>query len=202
VSDIKPIIWLVALWFIWKRGQGVWADEDMRQLAEISKDVDVDPEHVLAVYTSESLLKPSATSGIAWGLAQITIPTLRKLGWQESGEDFGRLSVAQQLPYIKKLLTAQRKTYGKRPETALDLYVLNFAPSKAAKKTAILYDSKVPRERPGYSANKGLDMPVNGKRKGNITRDDLAFRLRQAMGTSVYRDAVSQLNRVISEQAP
>jgi hypothetical protein len=195
--DGKMLMILAALWYFGKKaGGGVWSDEDMRQFGDQVKALGADPEDVLAVYTSESLLKPSASSGIAWGLAQFTLPTLRKLGWTGTGSEFGQLSVAQQIPYVIGLLKMQIKAFGSVPQTALDWYVLNFVPSKARAKTSILYDSKVKKESAAYKANKGLDT----KGRGYISRDDLNFRLTQAKGTKVYLAAVDQLRKLAAQQ--
>lgn len=152
-----------------------WSDEDMRAFRKAVEASGVPLDAALQVYAAESGLDAAASSGAAWGIAQITAQTLRGIGYGGDGPSFGTLSVADQAPWIGRLLKSQVAYLGYTPQTAVDLYAVNFWP-KAAKlreDVIVVRDSKDPREAAAYRGNAGLDQ----KKKGWITRDDLRVRL-------------------------
>lgn len=155
-----------------------WSDEDMRAFLLACQSAGVPFDIVLPVYAAESGLDPAASSGIAWGLAQFTEPTLRGLGWHNGGPAFGALTVAQQAPYVARLLKAQVKTLGRVPRDSVDLYAVNFYPESARRGDEVLLvrDSKVAKERAAYAKNQGLDKGG----KGWIDRNDLKAALARA----------------------
>jgi hypothetical protein len=155
-----------------------WSDEDMRAFLGATSAAGVPYDIVLEVYASESGLDPAASSGSAWGLPQMIERTLRGVGWTNGGPAFGALSVAQQAPYIARLLKSQRNALGRVPRDAVDLYAVNFYPEAAKRGDDVLIvrDSKVAKERQAYSKNAGLDWD----HKGWIDRNDLKRALDRA----------------------
>jgi hypothetical protein len=196
----ETIIFALALVFFSQKGNKPkgrplgpeWSDEDMLIFASSVKATGVPVEAALLVYTAESNLDPKASSGVAWGLAQITAGTLRDLKWSEPAPAFGKLSVADQVPWIVQLLEYQKKAIGFTPATALDLAVANLSPAAARAKRFVVYDSKKPGELAAYNGNAGLD----SRGKGNIDRDDVAAYLRSWRDSETYKRALVQLARV------
>ena len=154
------------------------------------------PEDVLAVYTAESGLDPAATSDSAFGIPQLTRDTAKAIGWQGNVRDFAKLSVADQIPWITKLLAAQIRSIGYVPANALELYVANFSPRAARDRDNVLY-------RAGSAA---YDNPTNRRldreNKGFISSDDLAVSLRQAQNSAVYLAAIEQVRRIRKAHPP
>lgn len=190
---------LLLIWFSQskpkRRGRAAgppWTDEEMFTFNNYVKGTLVPTDAALLVYTAESNLDPSASSGIAWGLAQITAPTLREIGWTDKAADFGKLGVADQAPWIAKLLQYQSKSIGFTPSNALDLFVANLSPAAAAKKSITIYDGSVPSQAEAYKKNKGLDRA----HKGYITRNDLNAVLTELETSETYMRAIDQLRRM------
>jgi hypothetical protein len=199
-------IWL-ALGLFWFMGQQSkkrggrtlgpeWSDEDMLVFNGHVKGTGVPTEAALLVYTVESNLDPHASSGIAWGLPQITAQTLKGIDWSEPAADFGKLGVADQAPWVEKLLRYQIAAIGFTPATALDLYVANLSPLAARNKSITIYDGSVKEQAAAYKANRGLDR--SSPKKGYITRNDLNSVLTEAETWETYTRAVDQLRRIES----
>lgn len=171
----------------------MWSDDDMRAFLAAVQGAGVPVDTVLPVYAAESGLDPAASSGIAWGLAQFTEPTLRGFGWRNGGPAFGGLTVAQQAPYIGRLLKTQVTTLGRVPTDSVDLYAVNFWPESAKRGDQIILmrDSRVAKERAAYAGNRNLDKA----RKGWIDRDDLKAALERAP-KSVLEHARAQARRL------
>jgi len=165
-----------------------WTDSDMKAFVAALEPVGIPLDASFAVYTAESGLDPSASSGIAWGLPQATAATLKGLGWKDRPSDFARLSVAQQAPWIARLQRAQIAAIGYVPRTAVDLYTANFCPKAAKEHSDRIY------ERPSqeYLKNAALDVA----NKGWISRDDLALFVARAQQTATYQHAISHAKRL------
>jgi hypothetical protein len=189
------LLWMIAQPAKKRRGRAAgpaWSDEDMLIFDGSVRGALVPTEAALLVYTAESNLDPAASSGIAWGLPQITAGTLRDIGWTDAAKDFGKLGVADQSPWVQRLLQYQSKSIGFTPQTALDLFAANLSPSAASKQSAVIYDSKLPSQADAYQKNKGLDRG----HKGKITRDDLAAVLTVLETSETYLRAIQQLQRI------
>jgi len=169
-----------------------WTDEEMFIFANHVGRTGVPVEAALAVYTGESGLHPRAFSGAAYGLAQMRAQTLREIGWSSPPKEFLELGVADQAPWIEKLLNYQAKAVGFTPTNALDLYVTNLSPVAAKSHRDVIYSASVPAEAAAYEGNKGLDKA----KKGYIDRADLALYLDRVMNGETYKQAIIQLNRV------
>lgn len=203
LSDKHILLGLAFFWFIGQGGSKpakrkaspAWTDEEMLIFDGHVKATGVPTEVALLVYTLESNLDPHASSGIAWGLPQMTRDTLYNIDWSETGADFGKLSVADQAPWIEKLLRYQIAVLGgKPPTTALDLFVVNLWPQAALSKAQVVLDSNVPKQAAAYKANKGLDR--SRPKKGYISRNDLASVLSELETSETYMRAIEQLRRI------
>jgi hypothetical protein len=171
-----------------------WSDDDAKAFVSHVQALGVPLEAALQVYAAESGLDPQASSGIAWGLAQFTGKTLKWLGWQRSAAEFGGLTVAEQAPWIGKLLKAQVAMLGRVPNSALDLYVLNFWPkaARAGYDVILVRDSREAQERAAYEANKGFDRAS----KGYITRGDLQTALDRVVHLPALAKVQEQIRRL------
>lgn len=172
---------------------GKWSDDDMRAfLAALP--AGMSPDVVLPVYASESGLDPAASSGIAWGIAQMIEQTLRGVGWKSGGPAFGRLSVREQAPYVGRLLASQVRTLGFVPTDPVDLYAVNFWPESARRRDDVILmrDSKVAKERAAYAKNHNLDRA----RKGWISREDLRESLARVKNLPALVRAQQQIRRL------
>lgn len=166
-----------------------WSDREMRLLIAELKPLGVNVADALLVYTAESGLDPKASSGIAWGIAQWTARTLKGLGWTRKASEMGTLSIAEQVPWIGKLVAAQIRMIGYVPKTALELYVANFSPKAAQERSSVIYRS--PSD--AYAKNASLDR----EKKGWISPADLNVRLDRAKSTKTYQTAVAQAQRLV-----
>lgn len=165
-----------------------WNDSDMKAFLAALEPVGIPLDASFAVYTAESGLDPSASSGIAWGLPQATAATLRGIGWKDPPAAFARLSVAQQAPWIARLQRAQIAAIGFVPKTPVDLYTANFCPKAAQDHSEVIYS----RPSAEYAKNAALDTA----NKGWISRDDLALFVSRAQQTATYQHAVSHAKRL------
>lgn len=170
------------------RGVMRWTDSEMRTfIAEIGP-TGVPLEDALQVYTAESGLDPQASSGIAWGIPQLTKIAAKQIGWTRPLREFGSLTVSQQIPWIAKLIASQIRMIGYTPKTALELYVANFSPKAAAARSEVIYRQGMP----SYTQNANLDRD----HKGYIAASDLKVALDRARSTTTYQDAVKQMERL------
>lgn len=171
-----------------------WSDEDMRAFVKAVEASGVPLDAALQVYASESGLDPAASSGSAWGLAQIIGQTLRGIGYQGDGPSFGALTVAQQAPWIGRLLNSQVRYLGYTPQTAVDLYAVNFWPvaAKTQQDVLVVRDSRLAKERQAYAAN----APLDRTKKGWIDRADLQASLNRIAKLPALQRAREQARRL------
>lgn len=137
-------------------------------ISGIAKKLNCDAKHLKQVMYSESGGNAQAVNGSsgATGLIQFMPKTAQALGISQA--QLASMSREQQLQYVEKYLTMQKKAAGLANDK-LDvgtLYALVFAPAKA--KQEILYTAG----SAAYRANAALDIG----HKGYITKTDLAQR--------------------------
>jgi hypothetical protein len=149
-----------------------WTADEMRAFVAAVAPTGVNPAHALHVYASESNLDPAAMprSQAAAGLMQAQRTLLKAAGWTDTVPAFARLGVAEQAPWIGKMLRLQIGGVGFVPRSALELYLVNLSPLAAKEGRDVIYRRDDPVEGPLYNGTKGLD--VEGK--GFINRADLA----------------------------
>lgn len=100
------------------------------KLVQISSEVGMSPEDLIAVMISESGMKSDASNpnGGATGLIQFMPNTLKSLKYQGTSNDFGKLQGQEQLDWIKKYIVNQTKMNGGPFTSAAQYYVANFFP--------------------------------------------------------------------------
>ena len=100
------------------------------KLVQVSSELGMRPEDLLAVMVSESGIDPGAHEKHygASGLVQMMPDTLKGLHFQGTGEDFRKLSGEAQLDWIKKLIKGYEGLNGGPFTSAAQYYVANFWP--------------------------------------------------------------------------
>lgn len=100
------------------------------KLVQLSSEVGMKPEDILAIMTSESGISPSAhnANGNASGLMQFMPSTLPSVGFKGDHNQFRQLSGEQQLPYIKNYIENQMQVNGGPFTSAAQYYVAVFWP--------------------------------------------------------------------------
>ena len=94
------------------------------KLVQISQEVGIKPEDLLAVMISESGLNPSAYEQKykGSGLIGFMPDTLRGLGFKGTWQDFTDLTGSQQLDYVKKFIEGKKGLMGGKPFTSAGQY--------------------------------------------------------------------------------
>lgn len=173
-----------------------WSDHDALAFVDAMTGTGVPLEALLAVYAAESGLDPHASSGIAWGICQAIESTLKGVGWfakHKRASEFGKLTVAEQAPWVARVVAAQIRMIGYTPTNALDLYVANFSPLAARNRSDVIY-------RAGslaYDKNRALDVD----KKGHIDRSDLNRALERAVKSEPYLVTIAQIRRLVPRKA-
>src|SRR5277367_747460 len=94
------------------------------KLVQISSELRMKPEDLLAVMTSESGLNPSAYEAKYKGSGLIAFmpATLKRLGYKGTWEDFIQLNGEQQLDWVKKFVEDKKSLMGGKPFTSAGQY--------------------------------------------------------------------------------
>jgi len=94
------------------------------KLVQISEELGMKPEDLLAVMTSESGLNPSAYEETykGSGLIGFMPDTLRGLGYKGTWQDFTKLTGEEQLDWVKKFIQGKNGLMGNRKFTSAGLY--------------------------------------------------------------------------------
>jgi hypothetical protein len=99
---------------------------DLEELERIADECGVDPDELATIISIESGWRPDAHNSIgAGGLIGFLPSTLKVLGWQGTPEEFWRLSIGQQLPYVAKFYEPRCG----RIRRSGDLYLSTFWPA-------------------------------------------------------------------------
>jgi hypothetical protein len=199
------------------------------KLVQLSSDVGLKPEDLIAVMISESGLDPSPpTQHKATGLIGFMPGTLKDLGYTGTREDFTKLSGEQQLDYVKKFI---KKLVEKLPEKHFSsigqYYVGNIWPvglqlpgvQKGNLDTPVLELN--PEVKNGFS-KKYLDIgikitpeqeikaykgnPLKMERPGTLTLGDFARRIEDKRSDPRYQQAIATLqnktNYIVETKEP
>ncbi len=94
------------------------------KLVQISEELGMKPEDLLAVMTSESGLNPSAYEEKykGSGLIGFMPDTLKGLGYKGTWQDFTKLTGEEQLDWVKKFIQGKKGLMGDRKFTSAGLY--------------------------------------------------------------------------------
>ena len=102
------------------------------KLVQISSELGMKPEDIIAIMASESGIKPeipNQAGSHAIGLIQFTDDTLKGLGYNKDWKEFGTVSGENQLDYVKKYIQSQMQSFnGGRPFNAATFYVATYWP--------------------------------------------------------------------------
>lgn len=195
------------------------------KLISISSELGMKPEDILAIMPSESGMNPAAGRGnSAAGLIQFMPQTLKNMGYKGSQDDFRKTSATDQLDYVKRYIQSNMSLNGGKPFTsASQLYVANFFPLalklpgiqrndpetpfielypesvNGMSKKYLAVGAKLPvgQEIAAYKANPLFDK----EKKGAITFGDMIRQTDQNKKTSMYRNALSQMEQETGYQA-
>lgn len=186
------------------------------KLTQVSSEVGMKPEDLLATMVSESGINPAAHNpGGASGLIQFMPDTLKNVGYKGTPEQFRQTSGAQQLDYVKKYVQDKMKFNGGPFKSAAQYYVANFWPvalklpgvQQENPNTAIVESNprtdasgkfskkyfdlgfKVPasQERQAYKGNSGL---FDKTKKGFITYGDMMNQVASNKKSPIYQKAL------------
>ena len=147
------------------------------KLEQVAKNVNCDPNDLLALMYSECALNPShiEKSSRAVGLIQFMPSTARNLGY--TTEQIANMSATDQLDLVEKYIKSSSPYKNGEELDAGTLYAVMFLPGRAKKNTLCSKGESY------YTYNSGLDMD----RDGVITKQDLANRLNKKY-TEMLRD--------------
>ena len=117
---------------------------DLEELERIASQCGFDPDEIAAIISIESGWRPDAHNSIrAGGLIGFLPSTLTRLGWAGTPEQFWRLSIAEQLPFVAKFY----EPWCGRIHRPGDLYLATFWPQAVgASDTTIIAAENGPRE--------------------------------------------------------
>lgn len=102
------------------------------KLVQISSELGMKPEDLLAVMVSESGINPAAHEKKynGGGLLGFMPYTLKSLNFKGSPEEFRKLSGEEQLDWVKKLVESKMPINGGKPfQSAVQYYIANFVPA-------------------------------------------------------------------------
>lgn len=196
------------------------------KLVQMTTQLGMKPEDLLAVMQSESGMNPAAHNpgGGASGLIQFMPFVLKGLGFPGSTGDFRRLSGEEQLPWIGKYIKQHMSQQNNKPFTSGgQYYVANLWPAalklpgvqKGDPSTIILeknpqsengfskkymdIGSKIPvsTERAGYDSNPLFDK----EKKGYITLGDLNRQVDLNRKSPTYRQGLLAMQQATGYQA-
>lgn len=194
------------------------------KLVQISSELNMKPEDLLAVMISESGLNPSAYEKKykGSGLIGFMPNTLKGLGFKGTWEDFTKLSGEQQLDYVKKVVQGNMKLNGGPFTSAGQYYVANLWPVGLKLPGVRNGDVNTPileanPERVGDFSKKYLDVgskiladfeskayhanPLFDKdKKGSITLGDMIKQTDINKQNPIYQKAVIEMKKTTGYQ--
>lgn len=143
-------------------GQGFSA-----KVEQVAKNVNCDPNDLLAIMYSECGLDPShvESSTSATGLVQFMPQTAASLG--TSTEELQNMSAVDQLDYVEKYIINNSGKYKDQEKDAGTLYSIMFLPARADREILTSEGENY------YKNNKALDT----NNDGNITKTEMAERV-------------------------
>lgn len=190
------------------------------KLVEISSELGMKPEDLLAVMVSESGIDPSKSEAEynGGGLLGFMPRTLKNLKFNGTPEDFRKLSGEQQLDYVKKLVQGFTNINGKPFTSAAEYYIGNFVPvalklpGVKAKKMSYAFLEERPNTirdpKTGILLSKkyhdvGVELPAqdeslfykknplfHGSTPGAITYGDMVAQVNKNKQSATYKKAI------------
>jgi hypothetical protein len=197
------------------------------KLVQITSEVGMKPEDLLATMVSESGINPAAHNpGGASGLIQFMPSTLKNVGYQGTPAEFRQTSGSEQLDYVKRYIEDKMKFNGGPFKSAAQYYVANFWPV-ALKLPGVQNqdpDTKIVESHPmanaaGNSqkyANLGFKVPADYEstayrgnaglfdkgHKGYITYGDMIQQVEQNKRNPIYQQAIAAMQSSTGYNTP
>lgn len=194
------------------------------KLIQISSELGMKPEDLLAVMVSESGINPSAHEKVhgASGLVQMMPFTLKGLKFNGSPEDFRNLNGEQQLDWVKKLIQGMMPLNGGPFTSAAQYYLANFFPIALklpgirqgdAGTVFIEQNPQTVRDKSGRIYSKkyydiGVKLPPSteisaykanpafqGSQRGAITYGDMMAQVERNKRNPLYNKAISAMQK-------
>lgn len=206
------------------KGKANLGNDFYPKLVEISSELGMKPEDLLAVMVSESGLNPSAYEAKykGSGLVGFMPDTLKGLGFHGSWDEFTELTGAQQLDYVKKLVQNNMKVNGGPFKSAGQYYVANLWPiglklpgvRAGDPNTPILENNPArhgPYSKKYYDLGYKISADFEGKayranplfdkdRKGAITLGDMIKQADAIKNNPVYIKALTEMKKTTGYQ--
>lgn len=199
------------------------------KLVQISRDLGMKPEDILAIMVSESGINQGAYEAKyhGAGLVGFMPQTLKNLGFQGDWHDFVGLKGEEQLDYVKKLIQQNEKFNGGPFTSAAQYYIANFWPVALKLPGIKAGDSATPfvELNPATVSSKGKsyskkyfdigykidpkmeisaykENPLfHGSTQGAITLGDMQRQVEKNKNTSSYKKAISDMFKLTGYQA-
>ena len=172
--------------------------EFKQKVASIGKELDVDPNFLMAVMSFESGLDPKAKNprSTATGLIQFMKATAEDLGTSTAA--LRRMSGVQQLDFVKTYFEKRIRERGKL-KTIEDTYMAVLYPALVGKSNNAVFAAKgrSSASRARYRVNSGLD--INGD--GIITKEEASTKVSRILEGAKRRAGVGG-QVVLKEPAP
>jgi hypothetical protein len=166
---------------------------DLEELERIAVGCGFDPDELAAIISVESGWRPDSHNSIgAGGLIGFLPSTLARLGWQGTPEEFWRLSIAQQLPYV----AAFYQTWCGRIHRSGDLYLATFWPEAVGASDDTIIAAENGPHRIVWQQNPGLRGPDGAITAGSVravvlrVMERAAARARYLPGLGTTQEAV------------
>jgi hypothetical protein len=194
------------------------------KLVQMTTELGMKPEDLLAIMVSESGINPSAgKGGGASGLIQFMPETLHGAGFQGDQDQFRQLSGEDQIPFIKKYIQGAMSKNGGPFTSAAQYYVANFWPvalklpgvRQGNLDTAIVEYNPV---RHGAYSKKYLDIGIkipaiqesraykanplfDKDKKGSITYGDMVHQVEINKRSPIYQRALANMQAATGYRA-
>lgn len=173
------------------------------KLVQMTSELGMKPEDLLAVMVSESGINPAAHNpGGATGLIQFMPDTLKGVGYHGTPDQFKSVSGEDQLPYIQRYIADKAKLNGGPFKSAAQYYVANFWPAALKLPGVRREDAATPivEEHPqtvaGFYSKKYWDLGM----KVSASQESAAYKANPLFhgstpGAITYGDMMNQIEK-------
>jgi hypothetical protein len=190
------------------------------KLLQMTSELGMSPEDLLATMVSESGIDPSAHNPKgASGLIQFMPPSLKGVGYKGTPEEFRQTSGEEQLQYIKRYIQDKMKYNGGPFKSAAQYYVANFWPValklpgiQNQDPNTVIVSGHPERDASGKWSKKYLDIGTkisadfealayrgntlfDKNKKGYITYGDMITQTDQNKRNPIYQKALAELKK-------